>query len=454
MRPCSVTFRSVTPPVFPAIRRLPALRRLASALACLMVLPLCLPFAQAARADAVPAPSTLATVLQLQRMEAQAKAHPAPPVPGPANRLANTPYNAPRVSAPALVPASVAAAPASSRPALPPPLSVTLLNEVGKLPQPIPVATVAAWKQELHTARPAPQRAALLHLWLGEWELAQNEQPHFASPHLRVAQHLAGPRSPIFGVAAFDVATTLFYEGAYGEAADAFARLLSPQTALPGYGRTDCALWLRHARACAGFHEERSRAGIPEPPRLDPECAAAALAASLQGLGLPYDFKTLRAANHVTGEGSTLADLVASGSRLGVSIRAVSADEKGLRALLKPVVAFAERDHFVAVVRADAKGVSYLCSDWGIGRDLWKGRNTAGGWDAEADFQAGALGTLRCIAQVKQFDPLVVAQRQVDELRGTACGQARIRQSFSPCPCSRRSPAKPRTSMLPSRRCA
>ena len=53
------------------------------------------------------------------------------------------------------------------------------------------------------------------------------------------------------------------------------------------------------------------------------------------------------------------------------------------------------------------------------GRDTWKGRNTAGGWDAEADFQAGALGTMRCIAQVKQFDTLVVAQRQVDELRGT-----------------------------------
>src|SRR5579875_3296761 len=38
------------------------------------------------------------------------------------------------------------------------------------------------------------------------------------------------------------------------------------------------------------------------------------------------------------------------------------------------------------------------------GREQWKGRNTAGGWDAEADFQAGGLGTLRCIAQVKQFD--------------------------------------------------
>ncbi len=63
------------------------------------------------------------------------------------------------------------------------------------------------------------------------------------------------------------------------------------------------------------------------------------------------------------------------------------------------------------------------------GRDRWKGRNTAGGWDAEADFEAGALGTLRCIAQVKQFDTLVVAQRQVDELRGT-CLRANAHQAI------------------------
>ncbi len=63
------------------------------------------------------------------------------------------------------------------------------------------------------------------------------------------------------------------------------------------------------------------------------------------------------------------------------------------------------------------------------GRNQWKGRNTSGGWDAEADFQAGALGTLRCIAQVKQFDTLVVAQRHVDELRGT-CLRANAHQAI------------------------
>jgi len=88
------------------------------------------------------------------------------------------------------------------------------------------------------------------------------------------------------------------------------------------------------------------------------------------------------------------------------------------------------------------------------GRDTWKGRNTAGGWDAEADFQAGALGTLRCIAQVKQFGTLVVAQRQVDELRGT-CLRAGAHQAvlitlstFSP---PARKAAQANTSIAPVR---
>jgi len=360
MRPSFVTSRSVTPTVFRTARRLPVLRRLAYALACLMALPLCLPFAPAARADAAPVRSALATVLQLQAMEAQAKAHPALLPSHPTNRLANMPYNAPRVSAYAAALASAAMPGAAAHPASP-----TLLNTVGKLFQPVPVATAAAWKQELHFAHPAASRAALLHLWLGEWETAQNEQPQRASFHLRAAQHLAGPHSVVSGAAAFDAATTLFYEGAYSEAADAFARLLSPKTALPGYGRTDCALWLRHARACTGFHAERSDAGIPEPPRLDPNCAAAALAASLQGLGLPSDYKTVRAACRVTGFGSTLGDVINAGPKLGVAVHTLTATDAGLRALPKPLISFVEGDHFIAVVRADKKGVSYLCSDCG-----------------------------------------------------------------------------------------
>ena len=72
-----------------------------------------------------------------------------------------------------------------------------------------------------------------------------------------------------------------------------------------------------------------------------------------------------------------MSDLVDGGKRLGVVIRPVRADDRGLRSLPKPAVAYVEQDHFVAVVRADRRGVSYLCSDcgaWPGGRvDLtWK----------------------------------------------------------------------------------
>jgi len=63
------------------------------------------------------------------------------------------------------------------------------------------------------------------------------------------------------------------------------------------------------------------------------------------------------------------------------------------------------------------------------GRAHWKGRNQGGGWDAEADFAAGAVGTLRCLVQVKQYATLTVQQRQVDELRGS-CLRAGAQQAL------------------------
>jgi len=63
------------------------------------------------------------------------------------------------------------------------------------------------------------------------------------------------------------------------------------------------------------------------------------------------------------------------------------------------------------------------------GRTHWKGRNQSGGWDAEAEFSAGDMGTLRAIMQAKQFATLTVHQRQVDELRGS-CLRAGAQQAL------------------------
>src|SRR5262249_15707444 len=116
---------------------------------------------------------------------------------------------------------------------------------------------------------------------------------------------------------------------------------------------------------CVEYHNSHAKIGIPEPIALDPLCAAAAVAARLREMGRPYDEETVLKAVRVTGEGSTLQDVVDAGPKLGLSIRAVRADDAGLTNLPKPLVAWVERDHFVAVVAANKKGVSYLCSDCG-----------------------------------------------------------------------------------------
>jgi RHS repeat-associated protein len=258
------------------------------------------------------------------------------------------------------------ATPVSTKPTTP--LTQTRLDEVGRSQSRITTAEALTWKTELAT-HPAPKRAALLHIWLGEWQLGQNQEPATAQSHFRQAQRLLPYTDKLYGLAAYDSAIALFYEGAFTDAATAFSALLpkklDPKTALRGYDRRRCSLWLRHAVLCAGYHEDHARLGVPEPTRLDPDCGIASLAACLRSLSLPYARATLRQACRVTGEGSTMADLMASGKTLGVSLHSVSADETGLKLLPKPLVAYVEHDHFVALVRADNAGVSYLCSDCG-----------------------------------------------------------------------------------------
>ena len=70
--------------------------------------------------------------------------------------------------------------PQAVAPAPPAPAALTRLDRAGHLARPVPAADVAAWREEL-AAGPAPQRGALLHLWLGEWALADQKQPDHAA---------------------------------------------------------------------------------------------------------------------------------------------------------------------------------------------------------------------------------------------------------------------------------
>ena len=273
-------------------------------------------------------------------------------------------------------------------------VGASLLDETGQLAGTARAEDVMAWKRTLYAPRPPAARAAWLHLWLGEVELGQNHAPDQALWHFRSAERLCSladrAKSPqdtksagrartkeqgggglahkvdrCRGLAAYDTAVALYCAGAYSESAAAFHRLLVARPAARGFERRRAALWYRHAGACAGYHAERAAQGIPEPERLDPLCGAAGLAVCLRGLDMPYRQPRVVAACQPTGEGNSLRDLVDACPKLGIAGHTVTADDAGLKALPKPLVAYVEHDHFIAVVGANATGVTYVCSDCG-----------------------------------------------------------------------------------------
>ena len=65
-----------------------------------------------------------------------------------------------------------------------------------------------------------------------------------------------------------------------------------------------------------------------------------------------------------------------AGKKFGLNTHALTADDQGLIAMPKPLVAYVEQDHFVALIRADKEGVAYLCSDCG----MWPGGRVSLTW--------------------------------------------------------------------------
>jgi RHS repeat-associated protein len=290
-------------------------------------------------------------------------------------------------------------------------VKVSLLNELGTMDQPIPPADVYLWTRMLHTRSLTSDQKAQLHLWLGEYALGHDQHPEEAIEQLIEAHRIAGSPS-LRGLAAFDTALSLFFEGAYAESRDGLTHLLRLNHT-SGFDRNLAAGWERHASACAGFHASRSAAGIPEPPRLDPRCGAAAIAASLGALGLPSSQAHVMTACKVTGEGSSLLNIIDAGKKLGVNIRPVSADDQGLIALPKPLVAYVERDHFISVIYADKKGVSYLCSDCGP----WPGGRVDLTWTQWHLFDASRYAVITKPATAN--DNLMAALSSLDTMRSS-----------------------------------
>ncbi len=240
---------------------------------------------------------------------------------------------------------------------------VSILNEEGALDFAPTSVQVATWHREaVHSVVEDVKSLALIHL--GEMQLAVDHHPQAAILLFQHAWAEAGNDSRERSLAEYDAAVSRYAMGAYARSASEFTALL--HHAAPGaFSHRLCALWARHADACAGFHALRAAQNIPEPPQLDPYCGAAALAVYLRAHRLPYSREHVASVCKITGEGSTLQDVVLAAKRLHLGAYTVTATDKGLEKLPKPLMAFVERDHFIAVTKANKVGVDYVCSDCG-----------------------------------------------------------------------------------------
>lgn len=243
----------------------------------------------------------------------------------------------------------------------------SLLDEAGHLRSAVLPKEFEAWKAELKKRsleKKDPARAALLRLWVGEYELAVNEEPVKAREQFKKAQSLADRKDRLYGWARYAEAIALFYDSRYDEAAAAFLALLNEKD-IVGVDRPHVAFWSRHAGAHAADHAALGKLGIPRPLSLDPLCGAAGIALCLKAFKLPCDKKTVLAKVRHTGRGSNLQDLADACAKFGLVGHPIVADEAGLKALPKPLIAHVERDHFVTVLEADDNRVVYACNDCG-----------------------------------------------------------------------------------------
>ncbi len=239
------------------------------------------------------------------------------------------------------------------------PVILTLLDEIGQPAIMITAADEQKWQKEANNHTDTP--LTLLHL--GEALFGREQHPEAALPIFKQVFAETPRTSPIHGIAAWDGALARYKFGAYASSASAFQNL--QHCNFVGISHRSASLMERHAAACAGYHDEHIAFGIPEPPRLDPMCGVAALAVWLRAHHKNYSQNSLLKACRVTGEGSTLGDVLTAAKKLGLDAKAVTADDTGLKELPKPALAYVEHDHFIAVTKADKKGVTYICADCG-----------------------------------------------------------------------------------------
>lgn len=265
----------------------------------------------------------------------------------------------------------------------------SLLDEQGRLEKPVAPSTLALWQREAHLSG-NNARLAQVHVWLGEYAMDATEDVEAAQWHWKQAQKIVGRDSALGELARYDAAVLEYFRGANSDAVNRFKALLSDASP-KGFDRLTAAVWYRHARIAEGYHAQHEALGIPEPPAPDPLCVASGFSVCLQTLGLQHDRRFVLNEIRHTGFGSSTSDIVEAANKLRLDAIELQANDKGLDALPKPLIAHVEHDHFVTVTKASAAGVTYLCSDCGA----WPGGDVHLTWNQWHALDADALFSIQ-----------------------------------------------------------
>jgi len=127
--------------------------------------------------------------------------------------------------------------------------SLSLLNDTGNMARPVSVAQISTWRTELAANTLSRRGIALRHLWIGEWQMAHDENLIGAQSHFDTAAHLTAVKDKVRGLAVYDTAVDMMLAGRYEKARVSFEALLKSHKSLSGFNAATCSLWARHARA-------------------------------------------------------------------------------------------------------------------------------------------------------------------------------------------------------------
>ena len=93
----------------------------------------------------------------------------------------------------------------------------TLLDDRGQMAAHVAYGDYAGWKEQAHRLSSSDARFAPLHVSLGEYEMAQNENPSLGLWHFAVAKRTAQTRDTL-ALAEWDTGMTCVRRGAFRKA--------------------------------------------------------------------------------------------------------------------------------------------------------------------------------------------------------------------------------------------